>query len=191
MGYVHLFLVLVDRHFDHTGNPAAFPNAEVIIHAVEKDGAPCLKEHTRVKTFDFRPDCKPVASFEQSHDFFDDGSLLLLDGGGHTEGHLAALVRTGQDEYVLLAADCCHHYLLLSQNPAHAHLELGAPMYDDLPRASLTLEKLRVAERRDEVMVVLAHNGPQWNSSEWTAGQKNKVVELSGWRKRGLKSYTV
>lgn len=176
-----------DRHFDHTGNPAAFSRAEVVIHASERSATPCLAHHDRVKEISFNSDSKPAGFFEQSFDFFGDGSLLLLEAGGHTEGHLAALVHTSSNEYVLLAADCCHHSLLLSSLSENKHYKLGKAMYDDLPRAADTLEKLRASNARDEILVVLAHNETEWAHEKWSHGKRNAVVELAGWRKRGLK----
>jgi glyoxylase-like metal-dependent hydrolase (beta-lactamase superfamily II) len=45
-------------------------------------------------------------------DFFGDGSFYLLDAPGHLPGHIMALAKTGDDEYVLMGGDACHDPLL-------------------------------------------------------------------------------
>lgn len=44
----------------------------------------------------------------QAHDYFGDGSLVILNVPGHTTGHISALVRTSPDTYALLGGDVCH-----------------------------------------------------------------------------------
>ncbi|KPM44583.1 hypothetical protein AK830_g1927 [Neonectria ditissima] len=44
-------------------------------------------------------------------DYFGDGSFYILDGAGHTVGHLCALATTttSPQSYILMGADACHH----------------------------------------------------------------------------------
>ena len=46
-----------------------------------------------------------------THDYFNDGSLYLIDSPGHCVGHLCALVRTttNPDTFVFLGGDAAHH----------------------------------------------------------------------------------
>lgn len=44
----------------------------------------------------------------QAHDYFGDGSLVILNVPGHTTGHISALVRTTPDTYAFLGGDVCH-----------------------------------------------------------------------------------
>lgn len=46
-----------------------------------------------------------------AYDYFQDGSLYILDGPGHCVGHLCALVRTSvdPDTFVFLGGDAAHH----------------------------------------------------------------------------------
>ncbi|GAA5886112.1 hypothetical protein JCM6882_004269 [Rhodosporidiobolus microsporus] len=200
-------LVISHKHFDHTGKPALFPNAQIIVGPDELPIA-SLEGHThRVKELSWHASPTHIAAFEHSYDVWGDGSFVVVSAPGHTAGHLAALVRTSppsadegkEGDYVLLAADCAHHPALLSSRPEDAHYTLGRwrepgdsldhppkhSNYDDFELAAHTWERVKACARRDEVMVVLAHNFEQW--ARWGGGEEKWSVELNGWRKRGLK----
>ncbi|KAI0093152.1 beta-lactamase-like protein [Irpex rosettiformis] len=66
----------------------------------------------------------PFMTFTHAVDFFDDGSLFLVDTPGHYPGHISALVRVSPSDsgseltstrntlsgvYVFLGGDCCHN----------------------------------------------------------------------------------
>lgn len=192
-----------DRHFDHTGDVSKFPRASLICGPTEASGTPSLASETsRVTTLVWTTTSHPpIASFDHSHDLLGDGSILIVSAPGHTPGHLGLLVRTGSDEYVLLASDGCHHHLLLSHRPEDAHYALGkvyakdsqpgdeptiSANYEDYEEASRTLERLREAGRREEVMVVLAHDEVGW--ARWVEREgRGTGLELKGWKGRGLK----
>ncbi|GAA5819965.1 hypothetical protein JCM11251_005428 [Rhodosporidiobolus azoricus] len=199
-------LVISHKHFDHTGKPTLFPNAQIIVGPNELpiaslEGHPCP-----VKELSWHASPTHIAAFDHSYDVWGDGSFVVVSAPGHTEGHLAALVRTSPPrsdgtggEYVLLAADCAHHPALLSLKPQDAHYTLGRwrekgePLdqppkhsnYEDHELAAHTLERLKACERREEVMVVLAHNFVQWE--RWGGRKGNWSIELNEWKKRGLK----
>lgn len=141
----------------------------------------------------------PVAAFDDSVDLYGDGSVLIVDAHGHTPGHTSLLVRTGTDEYVLLASDGCHHTLLLSPEPEHAHRTFGKfraygedesvepshQFYEDVDAAQKNLEGLRACQARDDVLVVIAHNEDQWK--QWFGGERYGVgPDLAGWKSRGV-----
>ncbi|GJN90537.1 hypothetical protein Rhopal_003549-T1 [Rhodotorula paludigena] len=200
-------VILSHHHFDHTGEPSLFPNAQVLVGSGVAAKIPALKGLDNVSEVPWSS--KPVASFDLSYDVWGDGTLVLVAAPGHTEGHLAALVRTSanpsadsnpQDEYVLLAADCCHHPVLLSPKRDEEHFRLGKwrdasdpedePLrhsnYEDYALAESTLERVKAAERRDEIMVVLSHNYRTWKR----LGGKERMlngVELNGWKGKGFK----
>ena len=41
-------------------------------------------------------------------DYFDDGSVYILNVPGHAIGHISALVRTTPETFVFLGGDVCH-----------------------------------------------------------------------------------
>lgn len=58
--------------------------------------------------------------------------------------------------------------------------------YEDYVEASRTLERLRVAGKREEILVVLAHDEVGWK--RWEEKEGTEGVELKDWRARGLKA---
>lgn len=199
-----------DHHFDHSTKPEVFPNAEIIVGPGVKEGIKALHGLKNVKELSWHHSPTHLATFEHSYNLFDDGAIVIVPTEGHTQGHISALVRTstkpsvgrGEGEYVVLAADCCHHGILLAPKPNEEHFRLGRwrnpgePLdvppqhsnYDDYLQAEQTLERIKAINGKDEVMVVLAHNFVQWD--KW--GGKEKAIEgiaLNDWRKRGLKHY--
>ncbi|GAA5904101.1 hypothetical protein JCM5296_000334 [Sporobolomyces johnsonii] len=199
------FIVISHEHFDHAGHSLTpFPNAKVLIGPNQLKGTTALHSptpHTNVEELSWHHSPTMVAAFEHSYDVFDDGSFLLVATPGHTVGHLSALVRTGADEYVVLAADCCHHPQLLSLAPQDAHFRIGLwrekdepldkppqhSMHEDYDLTEATLERIKACEKRLEFLVVLAHDFKRWDKWAEFRDKETGGVQLEGWRKRGLK----
>lgn len=57
-------------------------------------------------------------------------------------------------------------------------------MHEDYEEAEVSLERLKALERRDEFMVLVAHDFERWG--RWKKGE-NGEVELKGWRRKGMK----
>lgn len=203
---------LADHHFDHCGTVYGFdrfPHARIIVGPESRSKIVALKDRNNVTELSWHHSPTRIAAFEHSYDVWGDGSLVVVATPGHTPGHVAALVRTGtssssstaEHEYLLLAGDCCHSGLLLHPGPGQEHLRIGRwrnpgeptseppqhSMHEDLLQAEFSLERIKAAEKRDEVMVVLAHDKRRWDL--W-GGQKLTMegFELAGWRKKGLKA---
>ena len=88
----------------------------------------------------------------RAFDYFQDGSIYLVDTPGHYPGHLAALVRVGTDRFVLLAGDCCHN------RQCYTTKRLISPLnYEDLEASRDTVEKLKIMSREPNVVVILSH----------------------------------
>ncbi len=98
-------------HLDHAGNIELFPNAT---HVVQKEelkaawwpekwqaGAFVMKDYDESRDFNF---------LELSGDFdlFADGSIVVLDTKGHTQGHQSLLVRLPKTGSLVLAADAVY-----------------------------------------------------------------------------------
>lgn len=57
-------------------------------------------------------------------------------------------------------------------------------MHEDYGEAEESLERLKALEGRREFMVLLAHDFRRWEGFE---KDERGTVEISGWRKKGLK----
>ncbi|BGP55634.1 hypothetical protein JCM8202_004895 [Rhodotorula sphaerocarpa] len=204
-------IIISHNHFDHCGTLRGFerfPSARVIVGPDSRSKIPALHDHKNVNELSWHHSPTRIAAFEHSYDVWNDGSLVVVATPGHTTGHIAALVRTtapsatpaSEGEYLLLAGDCCHSGLLLHPTPAQAHLRIGRwrnpgeplteppahSMHEDLLQAEFSFERVKAAERKDEVMVVLAHDKRRWEL--WGgSGIALNGLELAEWRKKGLK----
>lgn len=184
-------------HFDHIGDCTKFPDADIIVgpgsHAATSPGYPvapkspfssAILDHPRFRELSFQTDIwTSFGPFPRAHDFFGDGSFFLVDTPGHMPGHLGAMARTGQDEWVFMGGDCCHHRALLAgRRPISVTVgPNGTSSFHKDPAAAMqTIEKIRVLEKGGKVLVALAHDArlegkmpeyPQplnhWKGSVW------------------------
>lgn len=181
---VHSPLTLLDKHWDHTGNPAPYNNATFYIGAKDVSEVATLKGSERVMSVDFDTNPgQPVASFDRSYDIYRDGSVIIVDAHGHTPGHINLLVRTSAGGYMLLASDGCHHTRLLSTDPAHAHCTFGKyrahwedesipPSHsfnEDVAQSETHLSRMRACEASKDIQVVIAHDEAKWK--DWFGGE--------------------
>lgn len=124
-------IVWSHHHFDHVGNPNAFPPSTALIvgpgFGTMLPGYPTNPESTilesdlanrRVIELDFdsgKPGssaCPRVAIGRfRALDYFGDGSFYFLDTPGHTVGHISALARVtaSPPSFILLAGDAIRH----------------------------------------------------------------------------------
>ncbi|KAJ9643673.1 hypothetical protein H2204_001818 [Knufia peltigerae] len=113
-------------HWDHKGNMALFPPSTTLIlgpNALKtfvtnggNSGVGGINEQDingrKVREIDFDgPEVLRIGSL-RAVDYFNDGSLYLLDMPGHSVGHLCALVRTtagAESTFLFLGGDSAHH----------------------------------------------------------------------------------
>lgn len=98
-------------HLDHAGNIELFPNA---IHVVQKEelktawwpekwqtGPFVLKDFDETRDFNFM-------ELRGDFDLFADGSIVILDSKGHTQGHQSVLVRLPKTGSLILGGDAVY-----------------------------------------------------------------------------------
>jgi glyoxylase-like metal-dependent hydrolase (beta-lactamase superfamily II) len=179
-------------HFDHVGDCTKFPDAEMIAGPGSRaasfpgwpaaTGSPFLGsvlEHPRYHELNFETDIWiPFRPFTRAHDFFGDGSLFLIDTPGHMAGHLGAMALTARDEWVFMGGDCCHHRsLLVGSRPMSVTVGPAGTtcFHKDPTTAKETIEKIRMLEKRGNVLVALAHDA-------YLKGRMPEYPEsLNGW----------
>ena len=187
-------------HFDHVGDCTKFPKSQMVAgpgsRKAASPGFPVdpksgfdsnLINHPHYHELSWETDeWKALGPFERAHDYFGDGSLYLLDTPGHLVGHLGALVKTGNDEWVFMGGDCCHHRsLLVGSRPMSVTLGPAGQnsFHFDIPAAQSTIAKIRELNMTGQVFVALAHDSylvdkmPEypnslngWKTSEWKKG---------------------
>ncbi|KAF2201198.1 hypothetical protein GQ43DRAFT_45630 [Delitschia confertaspora ATCC 74209] len=145
-------VILSHVHWDHIGTPSDFPNSEFFVgsgtqHILAHGDGPYYPaelfhadELPANRTFEFPPTANsepgkaseqqiphtwyPLAGFPAVIDFFNDGSIYIVDARGHMSAHLNLLLRVGPKKWVYLGGDCCHDPRILTG-------EKGIAMYDD------------------------------------------------------------
>lgn len=112
-------------HWDHTGDPSRFDSSTALVvgpgfseallpgYPANPQGLILESDYAgrELKELSFQgPEAVKIGSFE-ALDYFGDGSFYLLNGTGHTVGHLCALAATtlSPPSYILMGADACHH----------------------------------------------------------------------------------
>jgi glyoxylase-like metal-dependent hydrolase (beta-lactamase superfamily II) len=93
-------ILLPHAHWDHASGLADFPEVPVWapyeeIEFSQKGGAPSIlssqfRHGVKWRPYDFMP--SPFMGFEQSHDLFGDGSLVLVPLKGHTPGSVGLFI---------------------------------------------------------------------------------------------------
>jgi len=177
-------------HIDHVGDPSLFPSSACLIHGpgTARPGYPTnpdafLLESAftgrSVRQLDFEKDSTLEIRGLNAIDYFDDGSFYILSAAGHTADHVLGLARTGDDEWVLMAADSYHHpgqlrpsrYLRLPDDEASLKFRellpngvtepfYGLPehLHDDIQKAQSLITKLQIFDADERVLCIIAHD---------------------------------
>jgi N-acyl homoserine lactone hydrolase len=105
------YVVLSHLHLDHAGNMEMFPNATHVVQKVEMKTA-WWPEKFQAAVFvlsDF-DDARNFKYLQLDGDFdlFADGSVVVLDTKGHTQGHQSLMVKLKNTGAVFLAGDAVY-----------------------------------------------------------------------------------
>jgi len=107
------WVVVSNLRFHHAGELESFEQATVVVsksehrRAFEQPSGYVRREFDDVprwKFVDIRRDGKPLGTMPAAFDLFGDGTCMLIDAPGPTDGNLAVLVRM-PDRPILLAGD--------------------------------------------------------------------------------------
>jgi glyoxylase-like metal-dependent hydrolase (beta-lactamase superfamily II) len=143
------FVGISHRHDDHTGQAADFPKATLLIGAED------------FETVKGRPESAPrfapwikggskVERVQGDQDVFGDGSVVMLDTPGHTEGHHSLLVRLPRMGPVLLTGDLWH----FTENVRNR----GVPSFNtDRAQTLASMDRFDRIARQLKAMVVIQH----------------------------------
>lgn len=106
---------------------------------------------------------KPFGPFPEAHDFFDDGSLYIINAPGHCPGHINLLAHISEG-WVLLAGDSSHDVGILHGTQEIAVYKdettgLLKCAHHNKAAAEEHLERIRQLQKLPNVEVFLAHDG--------------------------------
>lgn len=163
-------------HFDHTGDPKAFPNATYILggesrKVIEEKGpdfhgtfisieVPC--ERTAFLELDDEDRrWTPLGPFPRALDFFGDGSLYIVDAPGHVGGHINLMVRTSADGgWAFLAGDSAHDWRLITGEAGIGFHRVWGCAHRDPVTAQETIGRIKALKDYPRVRVLLGHDVP-------------------------------
>ncbi|KAF8590329.1 hypothetical protein K439DRAFT_1628007 [Ramaria rubella] len=105
-----------------------------------------------------------LASFPHAHDFFNDGSLYVINSPGHVVGHISLLARTSDDgAWIYLSGDTYHDPRLLSGEREIAFEVdhngcLLKCAHTDKEAAAEHIRRVKVLSDMQRVHVLMAHD---------------------------------
>lgn len=169
------YIALSHIHFDHTGDPTAFPNATYVLGGgarklIEEQGPDFhgtlysidvpLERTTFLHTTEGQK-WTPLGPFPRAVDFFGDGSLYVVDAPGHIPGHINIMARTSADGgWVFLAGDSAHDWRLLTGEAGIGYHRVFGCIHEDPAKAQEGIERVKALKDAPRVRVLLAHDRP-------------------------------
>lgn len=168
------YVCLSHCHWDHTGDTSLFKKSTFLVGGacqalikpgfpVDPDGRFAVDLLPEGRTIFYEPsEWKPIGPFPRAFDFFEDGSLYIVDSPGHLPGHVNLLVRTSPDGgWIYLAGDSAHHRNLVTLesgiavgHPGH----LGSCAHHDKEAAEAHILRINELTKIPRTRVLLAHD---------------------------------
>jgi glyoxylase-like metal-dependent hydrolase (beta-lactamase superfamily II) len=155
--------VLSHLHQDHIGGLRELSKARIVIADEEWKSMrrPLAAVRGYLRRHIERPDLRwerihfegidPIGPFEQGHDLFADGSLVLLPTPGHTPGSLSMLVRRTDAPPLLMVGDLTYDAELLAAGEV--------PGVGNRPELHRSVDKVnRLRELFPDLVVLAAHD---------------------------------
>lgn len=105
------YVILSHMHLDHAGNMEMFPNATHVVQKVEMKTAWWPEKYQAsafvMGDFDDARDFNYL-QLEGDYDLFGDGTIVVLDTKGHTQGHQSVMVKLENTGTLFLAGDAVY-----------------------------------------------------------------------------------
>lgn len=155
------YLALSHYHWDHTADANAFASATWLVPSLERDAMFSADPPggTRPQTYSALKGSRTQIVDDDEHDVFGDGTVILKQAHGHTEGHWVLYVKLARTGGVVLAGDLYHY-------PAERRL-------NRLPTFEVSEDETRMA--RAEIERYLQRTGAQlWIQHDLAAHRKLK-----------------
>ena len=104
-------LALSHYHWDHTADANLFARAHWLVSKAEHDAMFSADPPggTRPETYSALKNSRSTIMTTDEHDVFGDGSVIIKQAHGHTEGHAVLYVRLANTGGVVLSGDLYHY----------------------------------------------------------------------------------
>jgi len=105
------YLALSHYHWDHTADANLFAGATWLASKIEHDAMFSADPPggSRPETFSALKNSKTVLITQPEYDVFGDGSVIIKQAPGHTEGHAVLFVKLAKTGPVVLSGDLYHY----------------------------------------------------------------------------------
>jgi glyoxylase-like metal-dependent hydrolase (beta-lactamase superfamily II) len=105
------YLALSHYHWDHTADANLFAGAQWLVSKVEHDAMFSANPAgaTRPETYSALKNAKTTLITTADYDVFGDGTVVIKQAPGHTEGHSVLYVKLANTGGVLLSGDLYHY----------------------------------------------------------------------------------
>ncbi|KAJ3557558.1 hypothetical protein NP233_g11707 [Leucocoprinus birnbaumii] len=170
-------------HFDHVGYTPPFSKSTFVVGGETRrlfDGgfwpenpnshfpADILPPEERMIYLGDDVKWESVGPFPKAHDYFNDGSLYIVDAPGHIWGHTNLLARTSADgAWAYLCGDTAHHWNLIQGTSNIACMHPGkAFSHVDKALAEEMIGRVRELMKIPRVRVLLGHDKPFFEARE-------------------------
>jgi glyoxylase-like metal-dependent hydrolase (beta-lactamase superfamily II) len=156
-------LALSHYHWDHTADANTFAHATWLVPQTERDAmfSDAPPGGTRPTTYSALEHSRTQIVSDNEHDVFGDGTVIIKEARGHTEGHSVLYVNLAQTGPVLLSGDLYHY-------PEERTLKR-------LPTAEFS--EAQTAAAREDVEAFIARTGAQlWIQHDLVAHRKLKLA---------------
>jgi N-acyl homoserine lactone hydrolase len=163
-------VVMTHLHLDHTSGMRLLPNAKFTASGAEwaatqrrfPAGKGYVPHHlpavSQMQLLDFGRDGEPYATFKQTIDLLDDGTIRLISTPGHSAGHLSVLLRLADGGEALLIGDAA--YTL-----RNIHEEILPMITDDDTAARRSIGEIKAfALANPQTTLVPSHDPDAWRA---------------------------
>lgn len=148
-------VVLTHNHFDHAGNVADFPEAEIVIHRADYEiGIQRGKEGLPGGIPECAPDGRPLNYRIIDGDEELASGLTLLHTPGHSPGHLSVVLDLPESGTIILAIDAIYSRF----NQQRANYRIG---FDPEAGARSAARLIALADDR-KALLIYGHDPDQW-----------------------------
>jgi glyoxylase-like metal-dependent hydrolase (beta-lactamase superfamily II) len=159
------FILLTHAHWDHVSGVPDFPGVPVLVTAAEHrfiyDGgfpnAPARSiDPRRFQEYGF--DGTAYLGFDESHDLYGDGSIVIVPAPGHTPGSVVVFVALPGGSRYAFVGDLVWQVKGLTQREERPWLEARV-LGEDPAAVQLSMRRLSaIAARYPQITIVAAHD---------------------------------
>ncbi len=162
-------VVLTHAHWDHVsglddlrGAPVWLPKSEREFVDSGERASELLRSFGKLNYRAYEFAARPYLGFERSFDVFADGSVVLVDAGGHTPGSVIAFIHLPDGKRYALIGDIAWQSEGVSL-PTERPWLLRRMVDTDDARVREVLVRLHMLKKRDPALVIVpAHDARVW-----------------------------